>query len=427
MFCIHCGKEIENDSRFCIFCGGTQPVSENEPVRTTMGTKDSGDKEKKDWKEYLTLENMELAAVIALLLPVFSAVTNLALYILNTILSFVPFMRTPMKVILLAVGVVFVIATGVGLTACIYLIANKPEKRNVWGYITLGGTALAFIACIGILIPGRVKSIALVIAVISFIWGLDAFSRVVLQKKGMESEANVGNDLDSYSRWYKDYKAAHPSVGENEEKKILNDPEASYFDGSGTTLLGITILTIIVSGITCGIAAPWMICMQYKWRKEHTVINGKRLNFTGTGGSLLGHWLLWMLLCVITCGIYSFFMHVALKKWELEHTEYAGQPNVIGQFDGDSFEYFGYGLLQAILILLTCGLAAPWTITLIQKWEMRHSIVAGDRMVYEGTALGILGQYIVVFLLSLITCGIYAPWGAVRLNKYVYGHTRVYR
>ncbi len=382
---------------------------------------------KKDWKEYITPENMELAAVLTLLLPVFSAVIGFVLHTIGGIVGSIDILETIFGILSVIIGLIFVIASGVGLASCIYILANKPEKRNVWSYITLGGAVLAFIACFGMMIPNGIGPVFAILALISFIWGLDAVSRVFLQKKGMESEANIGDDLNSYSQWYKDYKEAHPSSTENEAQRIQNDPEASYFDGSGLTLLGLNILTVLVSTITCGIAAPWMICKLYKWRKEHTVINGRRLRFTGTGGSLLGHWILWEILCVITCGIYSFFMHVALRKWEMEHTEYADQPNVLGSFDGDSFEYFGYGLLQALLLLLTCGLAAPWTITMIQKWEMRHAIVAGDRMTYEGTALGLLGQYIIIFLLTLITCGIYAPWGTVRLNKYIYSHTRVYK
>ena len=170
-----------------------------------------------------------------------------------------------------------------------------------------------------------------------------------------------------------------------------------------------------------------MYCKLIKWRKTHTVIDGKRLDFNGTGGSLFGHWILWELLSVITCGIYSFFVHVALKRWEMQHTTYEGQPAGAGDFDGNSFQYFGYGLIQVLLLMISCGLAAPWTLTIIQKWEMRHSIILGDRMRYDGTALGILGQYIIVFLLSIITFGIYSPWGTVRINKYIYSHTHVDR
>ena len=458
MFCIHCGKEIENDSKFCPFCGGQQPEAAGPQTDTAAGdaatgsaqpegstdpgavtgnesfsqssSQDSGQQippeNKKSWKEYLTPENMELAAVLVLMLPVFTAVVSLALHVITTLLGNVPVIGTVFGIVSVIVSIIFVIAAGIGLTSCIYIIATDQNKRSTWSYITLGGAVIAFLSCLGIMFPA-VRPVALIIGIISLFWGLDAVSRVALQKKGIESAANVGEDLGAYSKWYADYKAEHPSSAENEAQRIANDPQASYFDGSGLSLLGLTLLTVIVSAITCGIAAPWMICKLYSWRKEHTVINGRRLRFTGTGGSLLGHWILWEILCVITCGIYSFFMHVALKKWEMEHTEYADQPNVLGQFDGDSFEYFGYGLLQAILLLLTCGLAAPWTITMIQKWEMRHSVVAGDRMTYEGTALGILGQYIIIFLLSAITCGIYSPWGTVRLNKYIYSHTRVYK
>ena len=109
----------------------------------------------------------------------------------------------------------------------------------------------------------------------------------------------------------------------------------------------------------------------------------------------------------------------------MQHTYYQDSPASLGAFDGNSFQYFGYGLLQVLLLTVTLGLAGPWTITMIEKWEMKHCLIGNDRMQYEGTAMGILGQYIIVFLLSIVTFGIYTPWGTVRIFRYLYSHTHV--
>ena len=170
-----------------------------------------------------------------------------------------------------------------------------------------------------------------------------------------------------------------------------------------------------------------MICKIYKWRVSHTVINGKRLTFTGTGVSLLGHWILWEILTVITLGIYALFAHVALRKWELSNTFIEGEPIVANgkesYFDGGSFAYFGYGFIGVLLLLITCGLAYPWVMAMLQKWDTKHQVINRRRLVFSGTGLGFLGEYIIIVLLSLITCGIYAPWGKVRMNKYIVRHT----
>lgn len=93
------------------------------------------------------------------------------------------------------------------------------------------------------------------------------------------------------------------------------------FDGGAGTYLGISIGAFLLILFTIGIATPWAICMRYRWRCEHTLIDGHRLRFTGTGGSLFGNWIKWLLLCVITAGIYGFWVAPRLTKWIVEHQE----------------------------------------------------------------------------------------------------------
>ena len=461
MFCFNCGKEIPDDSAFCTFCGAKQnsepdsfesignridQAGENfgkgvdeavagfrnefKDVGTSVAQRadnfeNKAEDLKANWKDYLTPDNMEKLAALSMVLPLFFGIVNLVVggifgAIAYSGLGFISFL---FKVVLFLIRAIFVIVSAAAVASAIYVVVKNVNKRNVWSYITLGGTVLAFFACMGILFHWPV--IPFLFGLVCLIWGADVISRVIFKGYGIESTPNVSQDLNEYKIWYENYKKEHPSGAEQEATRIATDPEASYFDGDGITLFGLTLLAGLISGITCGIALPWMICKVYKWRISHTVIKGKRLDFNGTGGSLFGHYLIWSLLSLITCGIYLFFMHVALKKWELEHTYYADGSGAASGFDGNSFEYFGYGVLEGLLLLVSCGLAWPWTTTMIQKWETGHSIVGGNRLKYEGTALGILGQYIIIALLSMITCGIYSSWGIVRLNKYIISHTRV--
>lgn len=464
MYCIHCGQEIADGSRFCPYCGQQQKVSGPEQVNygskieqeinnvgnsigngideaiddfrsefrgsggsaapIVYGSDNQGnDPEKKNWKDFFTAGNMELLAALALLLPLFMGVVNYLLTYICRAFYGIPGVGYVFRVIPGFVSFIFVFAACAGLGCSIYLIVINPAKRNLWGILHTVLTALSFVACLGIML--KWKPLPLILGIICVIYGIDAVSRVMLQGLGIESVPNVGNDLKAYKYWIDKAKQTREANQQAREQEMRYNPATSYFDGSGATLLGLSLLTMLVGLVTCGIGTPWMLCKIYKWTNTHTVIDGRRLDFNGDGGSLLGYWILWEFLSIITCGIYSFFVYVAIRKWFLQRTFYADQPGVYGQFDGNSFQFFGYGLLSGLLLTITCFLAGPWVITMIVKWDTKHCVVASNRWKYEGTALGILGQFLIVFLLSFITLGIYAPWGSVRLTKYIVSKTHV--
>ncbi len=98
--------------------------------------------------------------------------------------------------------------------------------------------------------------------------------------------------------------------------------EKSYFDGGLLELIGWSILGYIVTVLTLGICFPWAVCMIYGWKINHTVVEGKRLQFNGKAASLFGQWIKWLLLCIITLGIYSFWISIALEKWKVKNTSF---------------------------------------------------------------------------------------------------------
>ncbi len=61
----------------------------------------------------------------------------------------------------------------------------------------------------------------------------------------------------------------------------------SYFDGGLFQLIGWSILGLVVTLVTLGIAYPWSYTMIYGWRINHTVINGRRLKFSGSAVGFL--------------------------------------------------------------------------------------------------------------------------------------------
>ncbi|MCL2544570.1 MAG: YjgN family protein [Clostridia bacterium] len=97
----------------------------------------------------------------------------------------------------------------------------------------------------------------------------------------------------------------------------------SYFDGGLGSYIGVAILGAIITVLTLGICYPWAVCRMYRWKVEHTVIEGRRLRFDGTATGLFGHWIKWLLLSIITIGIYLFWVHISLEKWKAKHTFFA--------------------------------------------------------------------------------------------------------
>lgn len=94
----------------------------------------------------------------------------------------------------------------------------------------------------------------------------------------------------------------------------------SYFDGGLASYIVTVIFATILTIFTLGLAYPWATCMIYRWKIEHTVIEGRRLVFKGTGGSLFMNWIIWFLLTIITLGIYGFWVFIKLENWKVQNT-----------------------------------------------------------------------------------------------------------
>lgn len=102
-----------------------------------------------------------------------------------------------------------------------------------------------------------------------------------------------------------------------------NVKQDSYFDGGLLQLIGWSLLGIFITTITLGICYPWALCMVYGWRINHTVVEGRRLQFNGSAVGLFGNWIKWFLLTIITFGIYGFWLSIALEKWKAKNTAFA--------------------------------------------------------------------------------------------------------
>lgn len=97
--------------------------------------------------------------------------------------------------------------------------------------------------------------------------------------------------------------------------------------------------------------------------------------------------------------------------------------NKESKFTGGLLGQIGINLLQALLIGLTFGLAAPWAICIKERWIAKHTIIDGKQLTFDGNGGQLFGNYIKWFLLTIITFGIYSFWLSIKMKQWVVKHT----
>jgi uncharacterized membrane protein YjgN (DUF898 family) len=92
-------------------------------------------------------------------------------------------------------------------------------------------------------------------------------------------------------------------------------------------------------------------------------------------------------------------------------------------FDGGVATYWGTALLGALITVLTLGICYPFALVLKERWRAKHSYIAGQRLVFIGSAIGLFGTWIKWLLLIVITIGIYLFWVGPRIARWKWEHT----
>lgn len=169
MFCRKCGYQLADDAKFCPGCGEkvvrdvtsenveknnnyfetSQPQYEESKQEYTEGnaTK-SGDEEKINWKEFLTIE--KFAPIVALVLLAMAVVCGVLGGILFATVGKVAIGKTICKITIIILKALFIIATAGATGGLVYVIANKKNPSVVNTWVTPFGTLMATISCLGI-------------------------------------------------------------------------------------------------------------------------------------------------------------------------------------------------------------------------------------------------------------------------------------
>ena len=92
-------------------------------------------------------------------------------------------------------------------------------------------------------------------------------------------------------------------------------------------------------------------------------------------------------------------------------------------FQGGLLSYIGHVIIGALLTIITLGIAYPWAVVRIYRWEINNTVIDGRRMVFSGTGAGLFGNWIKWWFLTLITLGIYGFWLHIKLLDWKARHT----
>ena len=93
------------------------------------------------------------------------------------------------------------------------------------------------------------------------------------------------------------------------------------------------------------------------------------------------------------------------------------------KFTGGLLGQIGIGFLCVVIIIFTLGIGTPWATCIQERWYAKHTIIDGQKLSFDGTALQLFGNYIKWFLLTIITLGIYSFWLKIKMKQWVVLHT----
>lgn len=127
--------------------------------------------------------------------------------------------------------------------------------------------------------------------------------------------------------------------------------------------------------------------------------------------------IIFLIIAVVVGAVVAIVAAAVSKKEPVENT---GKESY---FDGNTWQLIGYRILSALLCGITLGIAYPWTLCMVQKWEVKHTVINGRRLKFTGEGHQLIGKYILWVFLTIITFGIYGIWLGLGMKKWVVKHT----
>jgi uncharacterized membrane protein YjgN (DUF898 family) len=92
-------------------------------------------------------------------------------------------------------------------------------------------------------------------------------------------------------------------------------------------------------------------------------------------------------------------------------------------FDGGLFEYVFLKIAGYLITVITFGICYPWSFTMVYNWKIKHTVIEGRRLKFDGTAVQLFGNWIKWWFLTVITLTIYGWWVFIKLENWKTKHT----
>ena len=95
------------------------------------------------------------------------------------------------------------------------------------------------------------------------------------------------------------------------------------------------------------------------------------------------------------------------------------------RFKGRFWGFFGRYLLCAFVGAITLGLAIPFCVCRMLKWQKRHTYINGYRLAFDGNGFQLWGRFLLWLLLTVVTLGLYTFYLPIAWEKWVTKHTYI--
>lgn len=87
-------------------------------------------------------------------------------------------------------------------------------------------------------------------------------------------------------------------------------------------------------------------------------------------------------------------------------------------FDGGAGDFLVTGILAFLVTVFSFGICYPWALVMKERWTVEHTLIDGKRLKFEGSAVGLFGNWIKWFFLTVFTLGIYSFWVFPAIQKW---------
>ena len=87
-------------------------------------------------------------------------------------------------------------------------------------------------------------------------------------------------------------------------------------------------------------------------------------------------------------------------------------------FDRGLLSYIGWIILGSLIASCTFGICYPWALCMICAWKINYTVVERRRLKFNGSAVGLFGNWIKWLLLIVVTLGICGFWVHIKLEQW---------